>query len=132
MPTWCGFPKLYPMLDGEPLADAIVNFGLKVPGQGAIGFARTNEKGEYRLQTMSGRPDAGTLPGEYVVTIAKYKDVPTGRKTTDNNTGAIVDEMTSVLLFPGMTIYANADTTPFSATVVKGKNQFDFDIKSSE
>jgi len=117
-------------LDGVPLADAAVGFGPKVPGQGAVGFARTNEKGEYVLQAMNGRPDAGTLPGEYAVTVAKYKLVPTGRKETDPYTGEAKDEMTSVFIFPEMAAYANADTTPFSATVVKGKNRFDFDVKS--
>ena len=117
-------------LDGEPLADATVGFGPKISGQGAVGFARTNEKGEYRLQTMNGNPDAGTLPGEYAVTVAKYKLVPTGRKTTDSDTGKVVDEMTSVFIFPEMNVYADSDKTPFSATVVKGKNKFDFDVKS--
>jgi hypothetical protein len=116
-------------LDGEPLAEAMIGFSPKMEGQGAIGFARTNEKGEYLLQTMSGNPDAGTLPGEYAVTVAKYKAVPTGRKTTDSE-GQIVDEMTNVLIFPEMATYANSETTPFSATVIKGKNRFDFDVKS--
>jgi len=117
-------------LNGEPLADATVGFGPKESGQGAVGFARTNEKGEYVLQAMNGRPDAGTLPGEYAVTVAKYKLVPTGRKETNSYTGEITDEMTSVFIFPKMATYANADTTPFVATVVKGKNRFDFDVKA--
>ena len=117
-------------LDGEPLANASVNFRPKVSGQGAAGFARTNEKGEYRLQTMHGHPDAGTLPGEYSVTITKYKSIPTGRKITDSDTGKIVDEMTHVFIFPEMAIYADAEKTPFTATVVKGKNRFNFDVPS--
>jgi len=121
-------------LDGEPLAEATVNFSPKVPGEGAVGFARTNEKGEYRLQTMQGNPDAGTLPGEYAVTVSKYKLVPTGRKMQRQCpfTGevSVEDEMTEVLLFPEMQTYANVATTPFSATVVKGRNQFDFDLQS--
>ena len=79
---------------------------------------------------MSGNPDAGTLPGEYIITVAKYKLVPTGKMETDPNTGETTPEMTSVLIFPEMAIYANADTTPFSATVVKGRNRFDFDVKT--
>jgi len=121
-------------LDGEPLEGAAVNFSPKEPGQGAIGFARTNEKGEYRLQTMLGNPDAGTLPGEYAVTISKYILVPTGAKVRNQCpfTGevSVDDEMTSALLFPGMRTYASAETTPFSATVVKGRNRFDFELKS--
>jgi len=117
-------------LDGEPLADATVRFSPKVEGEGAPGFARTNERGEYRLQTMQGNPDAGTLPGEYAVTVVKYREVPTGRRDVDVFTGEATEEMTTVLLFPRMQVYANAETTPFSATVVKGRNQFDFDLQS--
>ena len=121
-------------LDGEPLSEATVNFSPKEQGQGAIGYARTNEKGEYRLQTIQGRPDAGTLPGEYAVTISKYILVPTGKKVRNQNPFTdevtLEDEMTSLLLFPEMKTYASTQTTPFSATVVKGKNRFDFDVKS--
>ena len=116
-------------LDGEPLAEATVTFTPKAQGEGAPGFARTNARGEYLLQTIQGNPDAGTLPGEYVVTVAKYKEVPTGRGVRDNY-GEVSDEMESVLIFPRMETYTNMDTTPFSATVVKGRNQFDFDLKS--
>ena len=114
-------------LDGEPLAEATVSFHPKESGQGAAGFARTNEKGEYLLQTIQGNPDAGTLPGEYAVTIAKYIGVPTGRKLT-NDYGEVSDELNNVLVFPER--YVHPDKTPFSATVVKGKNQFDFDVQS--
>ena len=114
-------------LDGAPLADATVSFHPKESGAGAAGFARTNEKGEYLLQTIQGNPDAGTLPGEYSVTIAKYIGIPTGRKLT-NDYGEVSDELNNVLVFPE--IYVHPNKTPFSATVVKGKNRFDFDVKS--
>ena len=117
-------------LDGVPLDDAMVNFVPKTPGQGADGFGRTNEKGEYVIQTMGGRPDAGTLPGEYAVTVTKYRLVPTGGTEIDRETRQEIPEMTSVLIFPRMSVYGNAATTPFSATVVKGRNRFDFDVKT--
>ena len=117
-------------LDGAPLDGATVSFAPKVSGQGAVGFGRTNEKGRYVLQTMSGHPDAGTLPGEYAVTVKKYKLVPTGRMVHDSETGEMVAEMDSVFIFPEMAVYADAAKTPFSATVVKGQNRFDFDVKS--
>lgn len=116
-------------LDGEPLADAAVYFKPKVQGQGAAGFGRTNEKGEYILQTINGHPDAGTLPGEYAVTVEKYKSVPTGKKVADGY-GGFTEEMNSVILFPEMTKYTDVKTTPLSATVVKGENKFDFEVKS--
>jgi len=117
-------------LDGEPLDDASVSFTPKNPGEGIASFGRTNAKGEYLLQTLAGRVDAGTLPGEYIVTISKHKSIPTGRMTQEAGSGNLVEEMESVLIFPGMAKYANSHTTPFSATVVKGKNQFDFELQS--
>jgi len=117
-------------LDGKPLDGASITFTPKNPDEGAIGFGRTNERGEYLLQTMAGNPDAGTLPGEYIVTISKYKAVPTGRKIPAPGSGEMVDDIENVLIFPGMTKYINPDTTPFSATVVRGRNQFDFALVS--
>ena len=117
-------------LDGEPLEGATVSFTPKNSGEGIASYAQTNTKGEYLLQTLAGRVDAGTLPGEYTVTVSKFKSVPTGRKIRDDNTGEMVEEVEGVILFPRMVTYANAKTTPFSATVVKGQNHFDFDLKS--
>jgi len=120
-------------LDGKPLAEAAVSFVPKNDGEGAPGFGRTNEKGEYILQTMAGNPNAGTLPGEYIVTISKYKSVPTGRKIMDTSTRELVNEVESVMLFPRMKkVYASIGETPFSARVVKGRNRFDFGLRSEE
>ncbi|MCL2004828.1 MAG: carboxypeptidase-like regulatory domain-containing protein [Planctomycetaceae bacterium] len=117
-------------LDGQPLEGASVTFGPKNDGEGAPGFGRTNERGEYLLQTMAGNPDAGTLPGEYTVTISKHRSIPTGRMVEEPGSGEMIPEMESILIFPGMSRYANASTTPFSATVVRGRNQFDFELTS--
>ena len=116
-------------LDGEPLEGATVSFTPQNPGEGIASFGQTNAKGEYLLQTLAGRVDAGTLPGEYTVTVSKFKSVPTGRMIRCDNSGEMIEEMEGVILFPGMTLYAEARTTPFSATVVKGKNVFNFDLK---
>ena len=115
-------------LDGKPLADATVNFTPENEGEGIASFGQTNEQGMYLLQTLSGAADAGTLPGEYIVTVIKYKTVPTGRQFRDQNTGEMIDDVESVLLFPGMARYASVSETPFRATVVKGRNTFDFQL----
>jgi hypothetical protein len=111
--------------DGMPLADANVNFSPKDDAAGSPAYATTNEKGEYKLQTLRGRSDAGTLPGEYAVTISKSKSVPTGKKIA--SMGKMVDQMEDVPILPG--IYRDVTQTPFSVTVIKGKNKFDFDVK---
>jgi len=119
-------------LDGEPLEGATVSFTPKNPDEGIASFGLTNAQGEYLLQTLAGRVDAGTLPGEYTVTISKFKAVPTGRMLRCDNSGEMSPEMEGVIYFPRMTFYAEARTTPFSATVVRGRNHFDFDMKRSE
>ena len=117
-------------LDGVPLEGATVSFTPKNEGEGIASFGFTDANGEYLLQTLAGRVDAGTLPGEYKVTISKYRAVPTGRMVTCPNSGELYEDMDSVIYFPGMTKYANSRTTPFTATVVKGRNTFDFDMSS--
>jgi len=119
-------------LDGEPLEGATVSFTPQNPGEGIASFGQTNAKGEYLLQTLAGRVDAGTLPGEYTVTISKFKSIPTGRMIRCDNSGEMLPEMEGIIYFPRMTFYAEASTTPFSATVVRGRNHFDFSMKSEE
>jgi hypothetical protein len=113
-------------LDGVPLDGAEVNFSPKPSGTGLPAYAITDENGMYKLQTLNGNPGAGTLPGEYIVTISKNKFVPTGRKILEMS--SMIEEKKSVSILPE--IYRNVEKTPFSVTVVRGKNHFDFDIKS--
>lgn len=63
--------------NGEPLADATVNF-LNQGGQGKPAGGRTNEQGEYTLTTMETMAKVvdGVLPGEYKVTVVKKKKSP--------------------------------------------------------
>ena len=101
---------------GAPLADATVGFTPKVAGEGNGGFARTNEKGFYQLQTTLGRADAGTTPGEYYVTVLKVELV-----------GTKEDEMKSVPVIPEK--YSSKTKSGLTATVTKGKNEFNFDLE---
>lgn len=114
-------------LDSQPLAGANIFFIAKTEGEGNTAYARTDEKGFYRLQTHLGEPNAGTTPGEYVVTVSKTVPVPTGNKEVDDE-GNYYDELDAKELAPPL--YTEPETTPFSAAVVKGKNVFDFDLKS--
>jgi len=43
----------------------------KTAGQGQPGYATTDANGHYQLSTLQGAVDAGTTPGEYLVTISK-------------------------------------------------------------
>ena len=117
-------------LDGEPLANATVYF---TPAEGSSGASQsvgtTNEAGEYKLQTLLGAADAGTTPGDYVVTIDCVDEVPTGDMKL-NDDGDEVPETEEIQRVPAR--YLNASTSGLTATVVKGANTFNFDLTSEE
>ena len=127
----CGDGKLktYPVsgtvtYKGEPLADATVSFSPKTTGEGTTGFAKTDTKGFYQLQTTQGRVNAGTTPGEYYVTIIKVESVGTGRMLVDS--GVTREEEKTVSKIPEKYSSTEAGLT---ATVVKRKNEFNFDLE---
>lgn len=128
----CGDGKLktYPVTGtvtykGEPLEGATVGFTPKTEGEGHGGFAITNDKGFYQLQTTRGHVNAGTTPGEYYVTIIKVKMVKTGRFTPGYG-GERIEEEEAVSLIPEKYCSGAGGLT---ATVVKGKNEFNFDLE---
>lgn len=116
-------------LDGTPLEGATVSFSPVDATTGHSSIGRTDANGVYKLQTRLGDPDAGTTPGEYLVAISKDVVEGTGKRyaaTAQNPEGSEI--MKSVLKSPKK--YIDAKTSGLTATVVKGKNVFDFDLKS--
>lgn len=117
-------------LDGEPLPNAEVYFTPVDTASGALqSVGRTNEAGEYKLQTLGGKADAGTTPGDYVVTISCVDEVPTGGVKL-NDDGEEVPETEEKQRVPDR--YLNGETSDLKATVVKGSNTFNFDLTSEE
>ena len=118
-------------LDGEPLPDATVNFSPKVQGQGHPGFAITDANGQYKLQTILGKPDAGTTPGEYEVSFIKVFKPP---YVAQASSGASTNTVMRAPERPRSLIpdrYERGSTSGFTATVENKKNNvFDFDLKS--
>ena len=115
-------------LDDKPLAGANVGFTPK-DGQGHPGYALTDENGKYVLQTLLGEANAGTTTGEYSVTVSKKETPETkvaeyGSSSYSSMSGGAQPKET----LPA--VYTDPKTTPFSASVAKGKNTFDFDLKS--
>jgi len=122
--------KTYPVTGtitykGEPVVGATVAFSPKVAGEGDGGFALTDERGVYQLQTTQGRVGAGTTPGEYFVTITKVEMVGTGTFRNDPYDGR-VEEQRPESMIPG--IYSSAEGG-LTATVEKKRNVFDFDLE---
>jgi len=109
--------------NGEPLADATVKF-IPTDATGSQSYGKTNEKGEYKLQTLLGAADAGTTPGEYKVTVDCIETVETGNMIEEN--GEEKEETVAESLIP--TKYNNAETSGLTATVAPGDNTINFDL----
>ncbi|MGL4943625.1 MAG: carboxypeptidase-like regulatory domain-containing protein [Thermoguttaceae bacterium] len=110
---------------GAPIEGATVTFSPKAEGGGSGAVGLTDVQGRYKLQTLLGESDAGTTPGDYNVTVSKSKMEPTGA-TIKEPDGTTREVTKPVSLLPKK--YDDSRTTPLSATVVKGKNTFDFDL----
>lgn len=110
-------------MDGGPLEEASVQFIPKGEGEAAGGY--TDADGRYRLSSLNGEPSKGAVEGEYVVLISKiiFVPVPGGQREEGDPEPETAKQITP-------SIYKNREKTPFSATVSKGKNVFDFDLKS--
>jgi len=106
-------------LDDQPLADARIFFNPKEGGIPAVGH--TDKNGKYIITAMQGGgAGKGTVPGEYIVTVSKPVVV-----NVEGSEG--VSETKHLLSL----VYIDPAQTPFRATVVKGKNHFDFALKST-
>jgi hypothetical protein len=135
-------------LDGNPLDGALVTF-IPSGAEAKIASGATNAKGKYVLTTQEGgRPGRGTTQGDYKVTIAKRKPAEDDRNTASaavepqksSNEPPSVREMAALdaqrrtrgLPPPYAYItpkkYNSVETSGFTATVVRGKNRFNFDM----
>lgn len=117
-------------LDGEPLPKASVTF---VPindsenSEAAGGYS--DDKGVYKLTAGNGDPEKGAVAGEYRVLVSKIeaKDLAEG-KPYGASTGYSVS-WTQTQLLP--IIYQDRDKSPITATVKKGKNKINLELKST-
>ena len=115
--------------EGEPLADATINFSPQVQGQGHPAYAITDANGHYKLQTALGKPDAGTTPGVYEISITKVKKPEKGQEYVPSTSSTASGPVTKPKsLIPER--YGRTSTSGLKETVVKGNNVFNFDLKS--
>lgn len=113
-------------MDGAPLGEASVQFIPKAEKAGnepAGGY--TDAAGKYTLSSMNGDPGEGALPGEYDVFISKTISVPIPGATHEE--GDAPPEETKQVT---PEIYRDRSNPQLEANVVKGKNTFNFDLKS--
>ncbi|MCL2347060.1 MAG: carboxypeptidase-like regulatory domain-containing protein [Planctomycetaceae bacterium] len=115
----------------EPLEGASVRFSPVKQGVGNLGYGATDKDGVYKLQTILGNPDAGTTPGEYIVTVSKSFNVGTGRfQPKESGMTAPMEIMDPVEMIPDQ--YSNAQKSELRFTVVAGKkNEYNIDMKGT-
>lgn len=111
---------------GQAVEGAMVMFSPATAGQGMPAFGTTDAEGKFTLRTQQGIA-SGLVPGEYVVTIVKTREVPTGEKIPNPEGG--FDEMKRVEhLLPQK--YSTASTSPLKVKVEAGNvKPFQFDLE---
>ena len=120
--------------NGEPLEGAQVNFSPVTPGEDARpAFARTDANGRFRLSTIGGTVDAGTTPGEYMVSITR---MVTGTVIVEPDGGPGASSPSGFMPPPQSLIprhYGDPTTSNLTATVeARGANVFNFDLPTAQ
>ncbi len=117
-------------MDGEPIEGVSISFVPKTDGQGELAAGTSVAGGAYEIKTLSGDIVDGTVPGTYTVVLRKSEVLWDGKSWMHPaGGGEPVKSTTLKELLPKQ--YTSSATSPFTATVEKGKpNTFDFDIKS--
>jgi hypothetical protein len=101
-------------MDGEPLADALVQFEPKGQNVG-IATGTTDSSGQYELRYQGGQTK-GAAPGAYVVRI--------------RDEGGETDDQGNPLPGGGTVPPEYNDASTLTAEVKAGENRFDFELKS--
>jgi hypothetical protein len=122
-------------LDGDPLEQAVVTF-FPVIEDGKVATGTTDETGKYMLTADGGAPLKGALEGDYVVTVRKVETtitekvpLPGDPQANRNDPGYRPETVANQRVITPQ-IYAQQRTSPLKATVVKGKNDLPFELKS--
>lgn len=125
-------------LDGAPLEGAMVAFSPR-DGHGLGAVGTTQSDGRFTLNAAASRPGSGTTRGEYAVTIekseyAEYPDIPQDdpRYGTPEHERliSIADATPPTFITPRR--YADVGTSPLTAVVESGTNEFVFELSSDE
>jgi hypothetical protein len=112
------------MYHGEPVANAVIGF-YPQESSGYVAAGTTDESGTFTLN-IPGAQTSGALAGEYRVTAAKEIAVDgMGKPIPDGAELETRPKMKSVL--PAK--YGKSENTPLTAAVVKGKNNFLFELE---
>ena len=111
-------------MNGQPVADANLNFQRTDGTRGAVGV--TDAQGRYELTTFTAGD--GALPGEYRVAVTQFETPPPGAAVDEDDPNYDPDAPAFVPenLLPEQ--YANPETSGLTATVTEGSNTVDFQL----
>lgn len=105
-------------LDGKPLATGVIT--LTPVGKGPSAYAAIGADGRYSIHTGAA---TGLEPGEYVVTVAANAAAAGGAAEAPGNKGLLP------LITPPQ--YRDARKSPLRATVERGSQELDFELRSN-
>jgi hypothetical protein len=114
------------LFEGVPLSKALVSFfPVETSPDAVFASGMTNENGVFKLTVRpAGKDGGGTLPGDYAVTVERYKDEPSRTEKLPNGEAVPVFD----LMIPKR--YAIKDKSELRTKVEKkAKNVFEFDLK---
>jgi hypothetical protein len=122
-------------LDGKPVSGATVTFSPSAAG-GAFASGLTNAEGRFSLNAAlaGAKAGAGTLPGDYLVSISKIESSEAARPDDPNAPG--YDPLASVSSRPAPPkylvpkAYGEPATSGLTATVGPGGGSFEFQLQS--
>ena len=123
-------------LDGTPLEGATVFFSPK-GGEGIGASGMTQGDGSFALNTQGAKPGAGAAVGDYAVSISKTEmpefpdiseDDPRYGTPEHDRLQQQASRAKPKVIVPQK--YNAPETTPFSAQVVLGNNDFTFEVSS--
>jgi hypothetical protein len=122
-------PATYPVsgtvtMNGQPVADANVNFQLADGSRSASGV--TNSQGRFELTTFAAGD--GALPGEYLVAITQFEKPPKGAGVPDDHPdyNPTLGDFVPRNLLPEK--YANPQTSGLTATVSESGATVSFEL----
>ncbi|MDR0336060.1 MAG: DUF4198 domain-containing protein [Planctomycetaceae bacterium] len=118
-------------LDGSPVAGVTVGFSPVDSNAGKPAVGRTDAQGKFVLTaTQGGEFGKGTMIGKYFVSLSKetLSREPTAQELANADKTGVMPEIPIVSIIPKK--YNDPQTSGLTAEVVKGKNNFSFDLQS--
>ncbi|MDR0609876.1 MAG: DUF4198 domain-containing protein [Planctomycetaceae bacterium] len=118
-------------LDGSPVEGVTVGFSPADSTRGKPAVGRTDAQGKFTLTaTQGGEFGKGTMMGKYLVSFSK--DIPsrepTPQELADLDNAGITPNIPNISIIPKK--YNDPQTSGLTVEVIKGKNNFSFDLQS--